>query len=134
MSKEEKSKTKKEDKKETFSLKDFVQPIAAQQNQSEQYKILQELLNADNNLQLKTEINKPFTFSVIDLYSKFLKDNGFTDSSELIEHFITQYLKYSISKKRAGRKEIVEALKSLGIQSQLNMIPNTQNLPPIQPK
>lgn len=121
----------KEDKK-SFSLKDFVQPISNLQNQSEQYKVLQELLNADNNLQLKTEINKPFTFAVIETYSKFILDLGFNDSSELINYFTQNYQKYAISKKRQGRKEIVEALKTLA-QNQLNQILPQPNLQPPLP-
>lgn len=116
--------TNKKTTKTDFSLRDFVQPIETKNAESEQFRVLSQLLDADKNLELKTEINKPFSFAVLNVYVKFLRENSFVDVAEMIENFIQNYFKLSISKKRAGRKEIIDALKSLGIQYQQSQLMN----------
>lgn len=116
--------TNKKTTKTDFSLRDFVQPIETKNAESEQFRVLSQLLDADKNLELKTEINKPFSFAVLNVYVKFLRENSFVDVAEMIENFIQNYFKLSISKKRAGRKEIIDALKSLGMQYQQNQLMN----------
>jgi len=79
-------------------------------------------------LKLKTEINKPFTFSVLSVFASFLNESGFDDTAEIVEKFMREYFLLSISKKRQGRKEIIDALKSLGLSINTQQaIP--QNLP-----
>jgi len=84
------------------------------QTESENYKILRELIN-DQNIELKTEINKPFDFSVLKLIAEYLRDNKLPYSASLIDKFIKISFKYLLSKNRKSREEIIRALHSIGM-------------------
>lgn len=114
---------------ENIGFKQFAQPISGQQNSSEQFKILEDLQDSEKNLELKTEINKPFSFAVLSVYSKFLRDLDFIEIADIIDNFKKEYYKLNISKKRAGRKEIIDALKSAGLQLNSFNLPNLPNNP-----
>lgn len=117
-----KTDSKIEEKKVNFSLEDLIKPNTnVQNNQTEQYKILLDLMDADKNLELKTEINKPFSFAVLSSYADFMDSCDFKEVANIIRNFAKNYYKLSISKKRMGRKEIIEALKSLGMQQNLGL-------------
>lgn len=110
-----------------MSIEDFdlrKQLLDKTTNQSEQFKILMELLST-KDIKTKTEINKPHSFAVLSVFSKFLEDLGFSDSSNIINFYMEEYMLLNLSKKRASRKEIIEGLKALGFQADsLQINPN----------
>lgn len=94
-----------------FELKDCV--VSSERQESEQFKALNEFMSSKKDLKMKTEINKPLTFSVMSIYAKFLKDLGFDDTAQDIQDFKEEYEQYAVSKKRGGRKEFVEMYRNL---------------------
>ncbi len=93
-------------------LKDFIgtNDITIQQ-------ILNNLLNSDKNLALKTEINKPKKLAILLTLAKYLKSQKYIKSHNLIIGFIDTYLIYMVSNKRKSRIEVIKALSNLKEQS-----------------
>lgn len=89
-----------------FDEMEEVEDISLQQ-------ILNNLLNAENNLNLKTQIEKPKQLASLFILSKYLKQHNFKKSGKILEFFINTFLEYMISYKREGRKEIIRALTNL---------------------
>lgn len=73
-------------------------------------KILNNLINNTDNLELKTEIHKPKELASLYSYAKYLKQQKFIIPYKTIINFIKQYLKYMVSFNRMSRTEIIKAL------------------------
>lgn len=113
-----------------FDLSQFSKPVSINQSESEQFKVLNNLMDTKTDLEAKTDINKPFSFAVLNAWKTYLIDLGLKEIAGDIDNFVSYYLKICISKKRNGRKEIIEAVKSLN--TMFNN-PIMQNSTPINP-
>jgi len=89
-------------------LKDF---IATNDINIEQ--ILNNLINSDKNIALKTEIHNPKKLAILLTYANHLKSYKYIKSYKLIIGFIEAYLKYMVSNKRKSRIEVIKALTNL---------------------
>jgi len=89
-------------------LKDFLETndITIQQ-------ILNNLINSDKNIALKTEIYNPKKLATLLTYAEYLKSRKFVKSYKVIFNFIETYLKYMVSNKRKSRMEVIKALTNL---------------------
>ena len=89
-------------------LKDFLatNDITIQQ-------ILNNLINSDKNIALKTEIYNPKKLATLLTYAKYLKSRKFVKSYKVIFDFIETYLKYMVSNKRKSRMEVIKALTNI---------------------
>lgn len=76
-------------------------------------EILNNLLDGEQNLDLKTHIFKPKDLSALYVLGSYLNRNKATHSSEIISEFITIYLRYMVSYKRLSRTEIIKAISSV---------------------
>jgi hypothetical protein len=72
-------------------------------------KILISLLEEDN-VAMKTEIQKPLNLTRLECLGAWLKAEKMKKSSKLIEAFILSYRINMVSNKRQSRKEIIAAL------------------------
>lgn len=72
-------------------------------------KILRALMES-KDIELKTEIPNPLGLAKLKALSVYLKAEKYKDSSGTINAFIEYFLKYMVSNKREGRKEIVQAI------------------------
>lgn len=75
-------------------------------------EILVNLLDGEQNLDLKTHIHKPKQLTSLVVLSKYLKTNKCSVSSELLNSFIKKYLRYMVSFNRLSRTEIVKAIST----------------------
>jgi len=73
-------------------------------------QILNNLLDATNNLELKSHIYKPKALSGLKIIADDLLNNHYVNSANLILNYITTYLKYMISYERKSRTEVIKAL------------------------
>lgn len=76
-------------------------------------QILNNLLNNDKNLELKTRVFKPKQLSALLTFAKYLKIVKLPISSKLITNYINDYLKYMVSFKGLSRKEVIKAIANL---------------------
>lgn len=90
-------------------LMDNFIPIKQKDNVKEVLSILLD----DSNLELKSHIVKPKHLSILKVLAQYFKSFGLKKSSEIIENFITIFLKYMISFNRLSRKEIISAIQNL---------------------
>jgi len=82
--------------------------------QSSSFKeILNDLLDGDENLDLKTQIFKPKDLASLNVISVLLENMGFNKSSNLVMQFIEVYLRYMVSYKRLSRSEIIKAISNV---------------------
>lgn len=86
-------------------------------------KIVEELLN-NKNLETKTELKSPLSWSCMTTLETFLESKNLKISASILNGFTSLSFKYLISKERKGRKEYIEALKTLSGMDKLNPIPN----------
>ena len=89
-------------------LKDFLST-----NEISIQQILNNLLNSDKNLSLKTEIYHPKKLAILYTLANYLKARKYPNTSKLIFNFIETYLKYMVSNKRKSRNEVIRALAPL---------------------
>lgn len=71
------------------------------------------ILLDDSNLELKSHIVNPKNLSILKVLGQYFKSLDLIKSSEIIENFITIFLKYMVSFNRLSRKEIISAIQSL---------------------
>lgn len=76
-------------------------------------QILNNLLNSDKNLFLKTEINTPQKLATLFTLAKYLKSKKYIKTYKIIVGFIDIYLTYMVSNKRKSRIEVIQALTNL---------------------
>lgn len=75
-------------------------------------EIVNELFS-NENLDRKTELKRPLSWSIIDVIRNYLQGHNLTYSSGILQNFIEISFRFLISKNRQGRQEYVEALKSI---------------------
>lgn len=73
-------------------------------------QILNNLLNSDKNLALKTEIYNPKKLALLLTHANYLEYLGLINSAKIIKDFIKAYLTYMVSNKRKSRTEVIKAL------------------------
>lgn len=71
------------------------------------------LLNKDDDIETKTEIDNPLALSGITLYQKYFKKKGLTKSAKTLKKWTTVYLTYQISNRRKSRTEFVKVAQLL---------------------
>lgn len=76
-------------------------------------KIVQELLNNNENLETKTELQRPMLWAGLSSLKEFYEANGMKASSSILSHFSQIAFRYLISLSRKGRLEYLDALKGL---------------------
>lgn len=77
-------------------------------------EIIEQLLN-NENLETKTELHKPLRWSCLDTIKDFIEQKQLSKSANILKKFVNKSYQLLISHKREGRKEYVEALKSLSM-------------------
>lgn len=96
-----------------MSEKSIIDSILAPiEQQNQVFKILDVMLDPEENLECKTEIKKPFLFSALRTYKNFLSKHGLTESANIIDTFEINSYKLLISKDRKSREEIIKAIAS----------------------
>lgn len=83
--------------------------VLSRDNKITGIEVLNNLLDASENLELKTHIFKPKALSGLGIIADYLKVLKLVKSAEIIENYINRYLKYMISYKRKSRTEIIKA-------------------------
>ena len=81
-------------------------------------QILNNLLNSDKNLSLKTEIINPMKLASLYTLAVYLKSKKYLKTSKTIMEFIRMYLTYMVSNKRKSRNEVIKALTNLSQPNQ----------------
>lgn len=76
------------------------------------HEILINLLDGEQNLDLKTHIFKPKQLSGLFVLGSYLNDTGAKHTSGIIAEFIEIYLRYMVSFNRLSRTEIIKAIAS----------------------
>lgn len=87
--------------------------LESEEDETSLKDILKSLLDADNDLELKTQVIVPKDIAGLQVLVEALKIYELEDSSKLLEEFIIYYLKLMVSYQRRGRKEIVDAVSGL---------------------
>jgi len=92
--------------KKTFGLSE-VEDITIQQ-------ILNNLLDGQKNLNLKTQVDNPHNLSALFLTAEVLEslDKEFEECANIIKNYIKIRNEYMVSKGREGRREIIKAISS----------------------
>lgn len=99
---------------EEKSLSDLLIDGGSQDTKSEIYKFLEDFMS-DKNLEQKTDLKQPILWSVLDVAIDYYTRLKLSRVVKMLEKFKISSFKNLISKKRLGRKEIVECMKALGI-------------------
>lgn len=89
------------------------------ENENAQQKIVSEIVNADN-LELKTEINKVSETTVLTMFQQYLDQNRLVKSSNTLERYINTLFRYSVSKNRKSREELIRIVEALSASIQQN--------------
>ena len=76
-------------------------------------KILNNMLDAGQNLALKTEIHKPKELAGLTMRGKHLTQVNMRKSGKNIDDFVQIYLEYMVSYRRQSREEVSHVLASL---------------------
>lgn len=76
-------------------------------------RILNDLLDAKKNLELKTHIYNPKDLAGLFIEAQHYKSEELEECGDLVESYIEIYLKYMVSKDRESRKEIIRAVSSM---------------------
>jgi len=83
--------------------------VLSKDNKITLQQILNNLLDAKENLELKTHIFKPKALAGLKTIAIYLENIGLKHSSKCINNYIETYLKYMVSYKRKSRTEIIKA-------------------------
>lgn len=75
-------------------------------------KILARLMD-ETGIELKTDIPNVTRLAALNMLADALELEGCPESSKLVNSYIKLYLKYQVSSKRQGRKEIVSAVAAI---------------------
>jgi hypothetical protein len=76
-------------------------------------QILNNLIQKDENLFLKTRIQKPQKLATMKVIAKLCKEVSLDETGESLDMFIEILCTFMVSYKGKSREEIVDALKSL---------------------
>jgi hypothetical protein len=77
---------------------------------------VEDILNkmvTNENIEMKTEINRPMELTALFTLSQTLIDNKMPKSGKAIQIFIDKYLLYMTSYQRKRSKEVIEAITAL---------------------
>ena len=85
----------------------------AKDNGEFEEKMVQQLFDTKENLETKTEIQKPLSWSSLGIINNLLDELKLTLSADVLKSFTTLTFKYLISKNRMGRAEYLKALAYL---------------------
>ena len=86
--------------------------LTSVEQDNEIFKILKILLDPKDNLEVKTEIKKPFLFSALKTYRDYLAEHKLIKSAEKLTIFMENSFRLLISKDRKSREEIIRAIAS----------------------
>lgn len=75
--------------------------------------ILDNLMDLSKNIEAKTDIAEPFLIAFYEAYANMLIASGYIKSGTFMKTLLIQFLKYSVSKNRKGRNEIIKAVSSI---------------------
>lgn len=87
--------------------------LAQQQEKAVMQEILNTLLDASENLDLKTHINRPKQLTALRLIGVVASKIDYTFFAGLIKGFLKTYFRYMISYKRLSREETIRALTTM---------------------
>lgn len=73
-------------------------------------QILNNLLDGEHNLDLKTQVQQPKKLAILVAITKYLESIKFKESAKTLKIFTEQYLRYMVSYGRESRKEIIKAI------------------------
>jgi len=73
--------------------------------------ILSRLMQADGDIAMKTELNRPLNIVKLQTLANWLKEEKMLTTAKLIDQFVKDYMLDMVSNGRQGRKEIVRALQ-----------------------
>lgn len=118
-------KENKENKEETKigkSLSDFFSKTETKDKESELFRLINQFINSEKNIELKTRIKNPIAWSAYSVVSDLVEKLGFSLGKELMDRFIAYYFKYEISHDGLSRDEFVKAIKggSLSLDNENN--------------
>lgn len=97
-------------------MKDFLRS-----NEVTYQQILNTLLEGGKNISLKSDIPYPQKLAVLDVLRVMLKKLGWEKSAGSLKTFTKKYLEYRISKNRASRTEVVNALSGMNRKGDVNL-------------
>ncbi len=86
--------------------------ILSKDNKITLQQILNNLLDASENLELKSHIFKPKQLAGLKTLAMYFEQCECNDERDIILGFIVDYLKYMVSYKRLSRSEIIKAFTS----------------------
>lgn len=90
-------------------------------------QILNNLLDGNKDLDLKSHIFKPKNLASLKILSDVLGNLNLPKSNQIIKDFINIYLRYMVSFDRLSRKEIIKALTSL-MEERKSIVKLTENM------
>lgn len=99
-----------------------IQDITRQMQQIDELGIVEEenpvsktieYLFSDENMEKKTELDKPLKWSALKMIEQKLRAKKLRKSATLLKRFTETCFRYLVSYKRKGIHELIEALKSL---------------------
>ncbi|GAG17438.1 unnamed protein product [marine sediment metagenome] len=73
-------------------------------------QILNNLMDSEHDLGMKSRIPKPLNLAVLDSIGKYEKNLNLKDSSGMVSSLVQTLLIFFVSDKGLGRQEIVQAL------------------------
>jgi response regulator of citrate/malate metabolism len=75
-------------------------------------KVVEKLIN-NEDLESKTELNKPLRWSCLETIQNFIEKKDMSITANILKNFMNTSFTYLISNERKGRKEYIEALNAL---------------------
>lgn len=75
-----------------------------------------------NDLELKSEINNPLNLTRLKQFGRWAESEGMEGSKAIIDGWISDYLKYMVSHKREGRKEVVSAISQMAARMSRSLL------------
>lgn len=73
-------------------------------------KILLSLMANDENISMKTEIQRPLNLTRLVTFAFWLNMEGEPDAAQAVELFVNKYQVFMVSNQRKSREEIIRAL------------------------
>lgn len=92
-------------------MSDVLSDLFATPDEDVRKKIVEELLSTEN-LDRKTDLNKPVTWACLTILQEMLERKKLSESGSIIANFTEWAFRYLVSKNRLSRKEYVEALRA----------------------
>ncbi|MBY9021678.1 MAG: hypothetical protein KGD67_11520 [Candidatus Lokiarchaeota archaeon] len=96
--------------KEKQERKRVIDSFIEMSNNDNYKEIFDNLLDSENDLELKTHIVNPMATTLLMFYSHSLKVFGYQEPSDLVDFLMNTYFKHMLSYKRLSRTEILNAI------------------------